>query len=692
MLDIDTKLAEIKTKSYNGLFENFIKQPSNAGSILEDITEILQRNFPTPTKEFEDIGFEFAKPTQINFSNLLSLQDVLSYSNFERLVRIIQKGQLRTSTSGEDAVYVIQYHNQKYIIDGNHRIAAMILFGKTNVSGKLLDLDHLPDNSPDRLIAEFKKLGVVISFSDHPRNGEFLKNDCSIKILDIILGVFKKAKQKNLKLPPEIKVDNSMELYAYYDHIDHFMGINTGLFLNPTITHSYVIDNNKEALIWHELGHIYHEKTQSKTFSKETSFSLKLKRDIEDKVSEYAAVNSTEFVAEVFCGKIFHKSFEKWILDLYNYILDPKTEVLGSQFEFNKKTHLISLRLPVSPTAKLSSATIKQIITKLGYKDVLNEPLIGIPKAFYIMVKNKKEIINFVKPIFDALRIYNPKMKELEHEGPYLPEYRYIEVGDFKIFARIKDTIKLPTMSAGRKNELDFYNAIHEYLEVYKNINIEFQVNGRTDFFVKNITDIIDVSTKKTKERLKSNMNLVTYRGIVPISIKQADAPGWESPETYWGEITQHVFEYVLDTYPKLVKLKNKNGIYNLDPEIDIQTSSQEAQDVIFGDDIYKHGAVIKQTWETRYFDWDYRFNTLILECKTIIQNLNDVPFEDYPFFQIRNFENKNPKYLLKGLGVLAVTKKTIAKRHILLENQEAQTAKQYVSPNYTLENIRKAT
>jgi hypothetical protein len=229
-----------------------------------------------------------------------------------------------------------------------------------------------------------------------------------------------------------------------------------------------------------------------------------------------------------------------------------------------------------------------------------------------------------------------------------------------------KEKVIHPNLSYGRENEQNLFNAIEEYLEEYKYLNLEFQENGRTQFLVKSVTGVEKTGTK-TSDRRKGDIELRTAAGKnVPISLKQVDAAGWESPETYWGEHARNMLEYALVNYPNEIKLKSNNGIMSLNKEIALEATTNEAKDLVFGSDIYQNGAVIKQTWKSGHFDWDSNFKTLTLDCHAVIRDIYDVASEDYPYFQIRNFENKNPKYLYPGLSILAVTKKSTRNSKIL--------------------------
>lgn len=137
---LEIKLSELKSKSYNNLFPTILKLVSNAEEIHEKISQLLIENYPPPTEEFEDVGFQFAITKQFTFNNLYSLQDVLHYDNLEIIIQQMQKGTF--TITNENLPYIIKYQNKQYIIDGNHRIAAFIFLGKTSIKGKFLDLDE----------------------------------------------------------------------------------------------------------------------------------------------------------------------------------------------------------------------------------------------------------------------------------------------------------------------------------------------------------------------------------------------------------------------------------------------------------------------------------------------------------------------------------------------------------------------
>jgi hypothetical protein len=319
----------------------------------------------------------------------------------------------------------------------------------------------------------------------------------------------------------------------------------------------------------------------------------------------------------------------------------------------------------------LTAPAIKSILLSLGFQSVQNDPPFGKPDAFYCLVKNEKEMLTFIKRVLGATQFFGAVKKDLPYEsGYYRNEDTYVEVSGFKIFVKLeKNKVIHPKLTQGRENEQNFFNAISEYVDEYKIINIEFTENGRTELKVPNVVEIVRTSAI-TNDRKKADVTLITSKGQkIPISLKQIDAPGWESPETYWGEKSRNILEYALLNFPKEIKLPSKDGKYRISKDIAVEASSQEAKDLMFGSDIHPHGAVVKQTWQSNHFDWDHKFRTLTLETKYVLQNVSDVPYEDYPFFQIRNFENKNPKFLYPGLGILAVTRKAAKNSKILPNN-----------------------
>ena len=86
-------------------------------------------------------------------------------------------------------------------------------------------------------------------------------------------------------------------------------------------------DGGMYKTIFHELGHLEHEKQSKKIFEafKFSSFGKnQAEIDIARKVSDYAAESPVEFVAEVFSDLLNGKKYSKDIMDLYNKYGGPK--------------------------------------------------------------------------------------------------------------------------------------------------------------------------------------------------------------------------------------------------------------------------------------------------------------------------------------------------------------------------------
>jgi hypothetical protein len=311
----------------------------------------------------------------------------------------------------------------------------------------------------------------------------------------------------------------------------------------------------------------------------------------------------------------------------------------------------------------LSVPALKSIIVGLGYPEIQNVNT----TTFNVFVKTPKEVLAVPPIIFRAIKPFEPKFVSSNKKPYNNPEDSYIEVGNLKVYVKHQKNKKIPKkLTLGRNNEQNFYIIIKEHLKIYEKFNIEFQENGGTQFLVKDVVNVVKTG-KNIKDRKKGDINLVTstHRKI-PISLKQSDAPYWETPDTYWGETAKNVLEYALAKGK--INLVPYNNVYRLSNEIAIMATKEEAHDLIFGNDIYGQGAIIKQTWNYGYVRWDDAFKTLFLQCKSVILEVEDVPPEDKPYFQIRNHKDKNSKYLYPGLMLLAVRKELTKKNQILPE------------------------
>lgn len=157
-------------------------------------------------------------------------------------------------------------------------------------------------------------------------------------------------------------------------------------------------------------------------------------------------------------------------------------------------------------------------------------------------------------------------------------------------------------------------------------------------------------------------MNLVTETGIVPLSIKQADAQYWESADTLWGKEADLLVTHLAETNKiDLIKIGGTRAdgapIVHITPEVSVRATEEQAKNVVFGSDILEqNGAVIKQTFcADDFFIHDNCPNLLCIMVDEIITSLDDLSESMEVHFLIRNDKSRaRPAYKYPGIRVFA--------------------------------------
>src|ERR1035437_3142496 len=485
----------------------------------------------------------------------------------------------------------------------------------------------------DKLIQEFKQMDInVLGFTAEKTDTEALK---------IILDIFKEAKRKQFTVPNEVDKKHDSDTYDAKWTPPYFSQGGT-IVIEPTEvvknkTSLNFVDGSGKGLVWHELGHLYHWKKNKSSYTNDFGFEKNLKFQIKDEVSNYAAQDSAEFVAEVFCG-IYgpkHKKYSKDIMDLYEAIISKKYEIT----RYTQKGKLIGIDpVPLKPVGTiLTELMVRDILKEIGFLKIIEIP--KKRKAFWVVVPNnisRNDLINVIGKIFKATKDYGPKVISKTKK----PEEDYLTVGGFSFWVVIEKNLA-SVFIRGKQNEDDLLTIIKLHLERYKKMDIAFQEDGNTIILCKDIISIEDTSGTITHVNnlvSKTYIKLKTQNGrMIPFSLKQLDAPDWETPDTYWGQTARKVLDYAL--YKNLTQIE-PGEISRLTKAIAIQANQKETHAVVFGHDIYRNGAIIKQTWHSSLYKWDVN-GTLYLECEKIIQNDIDIPVSDLPYFVIRNNKTK---------------------------------------------------
>lgn len=211
--------------------------------------------------------------------------------------------------------------------------------------------------------------------------------------------------------------------------------------------------------------------------------------------------------------------------------------------------------------------------------------------------------------------------------------------------------------SAGNVNELKLVSILDTMSQQYDKFTVEFRTADGKTF---KVDDAIGVehSGKKTKGRLKGDVQIVTTDKKHPISIKQVDAAMWESADSYYGATAAKIIDK-LHAEGKIEltligKTDNKGVEYvKISPELVVEPTTEEVNDVIFGTDIKSlSGAVIIQTFADQHVT--QIDDSITIECEAIIESESDIPDSHLMYWLIRNDSTRPNKHGYPGLRITA--------------------------------------
>jgi hypothetical protein len=230
-----------------------------------------------------------------------------------------------------------------------------------------------------------------------------------------------------------------------------------------------------------------------------------------------------------------------------------------------------------------------------------------------------------------------------------------VKLGNISILA--KPASRQGGQSAGLGNESILVDAVNNHVNEFGPVDVEFLGPGAGSFLVKGVT-AAESAGSDTKGRKKSDVNLVTASGKIPVSVKKDDAVYWESADTFYGSRAATKIDELLESGE--IEIIDKGGYYNISPNIAIAASAQETKDVVFGSDILGTGAVIKKTFAPDAFSYDQAKNTLVVQSTYIITDPSHVVGDYTVWFFIRNDKTRKSVPGYPGIRVLAAYEKRI--------------------------------
>lgn len=231
-----------------------------------------------------------------------------------------------------------------------------------------------------------------------------------------------------------------------------------------------------------------------------------------------------------------------------------------------------------------------------------------------------------------------------------------IEVGGNTIM--VKPASRQGRGSGGLENEDNLRGAVEAVVaESAGPITVKF-IGGGKEYVANNVVGAEDAGSD-TKGRKKSDLNLITESGTVPISVKKDNAAYWESADTYWGkQAGQHIKKLLQSGEIDMI---DRGGYYNVAPNFAVRASPEERVAVVFGSDILGNGAVVKRTFTPADFSFDAEANTLNVAVSEILIEVSDLDESTMDvWFLVRNDKTRNSVPGYPGIRVLAAYEKRI--------------------------------
>ena len=218
----------------------------------------------------------------------------------------------------------------------------------------------------------------------------------------------------------------------------------------------------------------------------------------------------------------------------------------------------------------------------------------------------------------------------------------------------VKDIGKQGDNSAGVANEVELASIIKSVVQEYGSANVTFKDDRGKVLSIKDCNEVL-LAGRDTSGRKKADVELVSGSGRLPISIKKLDADMWESADRLFGQKAKEILDNLQSQGAiKLKKYKDDTGrvYYQLDKEIVVEPTDEEAMNAIFGSDLNPKGGVVIQTFKPEHYTQDGK--NITVAAHAVISSKEDIPETHLMVWLIRN--NKERNNPLPGLRTLGVT------------------------------------
>lgn len=243
-----------------------------------------------------------------------------------------------------------------------------------------------------------------------------------------------------------------------------------------------------------------------------------------------------------------------------------------------------------------------------------------------------------------------------------------LEVGDFKVIVK-KRRVK-NERTKGQALEHKMNDIIKKFVENGKQVNITFESDCKRLSY-KGIVFSEEVGDRSWRkgERNKADLHIHdVYGNTFAISLKLNTSHWWETASTYLYEQTKMAIEGLIDDECCVTIVDEDTKRINIVHNIAWCLSRKQMKDLMFGDDIYEHGCIVKSKTNIDY-EYDEKTNTLIFHCQNVITEVDDVIGTDlHPFALLYNSKKRRSGGYL-GVQIAAVTKSRVTSKNIVWYN-----------------------
>jgi len=300
-------------------------------------------------------------------------------------------------------------------------------------------------------------------------------------------------------------------------------------------------------------------------------------------------------------------------------------------------------------------------LIKLGYSLDDMKRINGRTLRLLLSTTNDKERKKVAQDIASELG------GDLERDG------KDVRIAGGKI--QIKSASHQGKKSGGIENELHLVNKIKEFVKERGPLTVTFVGDNGKRISANNVTDAVHVGAD-TKDRKKTDVQLLTQDNLVPISIKKRTSEHWESADTYFGSRLDTAVDHLLAKKKITITPTGnfrKDGVpvVRINPTVAIPATDKESVDVVFGSDILAgNGAVVKETFQDEHYT--LQGNHLTITAELVITQPKDIPENLKVVWVIGNSsERMRPRSKYPGLRPQAFYASRVNKNMLLVDPSE---------------------